>query len=123
MTNHLRVKTLDQLNALTDDELRAEKLRYKQRLSEVEDAIDSAQAEGRDMRSMSSARRHYRTGLGLIKEITVARHHSYEADKRRVGELYRAVGVILEDDSDANWDRLQAAYEAMPTPTKDRISA
>lgn len=124
MTTNERALSLIELQALSTEELRDIRLRYKERVGAMEGAVESVKMRNATVPgSLGSALRHHRTALGLIKDIIAARNLAEDENNRQVGELYRAAGAFLDDDSDANWDRLHAAYEAMPVPNNERVDA
>lgn len=97
------IATFDELNLLDDEDLVALRLRY----------IDQIGCGRRSNR--------YQNAVGAINGILKMRRTPTRVDNdRQVGELYRAAGALIDDDSDENWARLEAAHAAMAKPGKDR---
>lgn len=119
-----RIMSSDELMDLRDDELARIRLAYKQIVHDLENEIADIRERGGEVNNGKHRElRNYKACLGFAKDITSIRIQPMF--RETIGELTLAVRAILADDEpdEAAWDRLQAAYEAMPAPYSEWVDA
>lgn len=114
-----RILRVEELEQLDDMELTALRLRYIAELERLKEGRgtsslgppDRFQAEGRIMKKPETA-------IGAIRSVRSLR--AQNGHQQLFGELYRAVGALIDNDTDENWGRVEKAYAAVPIPKKDQ---
>lgn len=114
-----RILRVEELEQLDDMGLTALRLRYIAELERLKEGRgtsslgppDRFQAEGRIMKKLETA-------IGAIRSVRALR--AQNGHQQLFGELYRAVGALIDDDTDENWGRVEKAYAAVPIPKRDQ---